>query len=232
MEVGIRVFRAPEDPETCNRFIEGHHRLLEIHFGIAKITSADSKWVDHENTYVIVAESADRQKIFGGARVQVADGLLQLPIQTAIGKYDPSIHKMVENGVSEICGLWNSTEVAGFGIGSIFLGRAAVVVGHQLNVSKLFLLCAPITARLGKRVGAVVETSLGNKGNFFYPKDGFIATAMSINDCETLVHADDKERNRIFDLYENPKQFAVERGPRGDLSVNYELQLCKHIKHV
>ena len=226
MEVVIRAFKATEDPETCLKFIEGHKRLLELHFGIAKITSSETAWMHHDNTVVIVAESKDREKIYGGARVQVADGKLQLPIETAISKYDPRIHELAYNGTSEICGLWNSIEVAGFGIGSIFMARVGVVVAMQLNVEKIFFLCAPVTVRIGKRIGGLIETSLGDKGNFFYPKDDFVATAMVINDSKTLVNADEKERKKIFELFENPEQSRItETGPKGELLVDYLLKV-------
>src|SRR2546428_1855975 len=129
--IRIRVFRAPNDPETCARFVEGHHRLLEIHYGIAKITSGGAEWTAHTNTIVIVAENIEGTKVFGGARVQVADNQVPLPIETAIGKYDNKIHTMINVGSAEICGLWNSMEVAGLGIGSVFMARVGIAVCDQ-----------------------------------------------------------------------------------------------------
>src|SRR5690606_25149882 len=99
-----------------------------------------------------------------------------------------------------------------------------VVVAMQLNVEKIFFLCAPVTVRIGKRIGGVVETSLGDKGDFFYPKDDFVATAMIINDPKTLVHADEKERKKILELFETPIQHCItETGPKGELLVDYLL---------
>ncbi|WP_346236075.1 hypothetical protein ABDK00_017305 [Niabella insulamsoli] len=226
MEIAIRAFKAISDEETCLKFIDGHRRLLEFHFGVAKITSSNNSWMHHENTYVVVAESLDRSKVFGGARVQVADGKLPLPIEAAVGKYDPKIHEQATPGSSEICGLWNSREVAGMGIGSIFMARVGVVMAMQLNVEKIFFLCAPVTVRIGRRIGGLIETTLGNKGEFFYPKDDFVATAMVINDCQTLVSADEKERAKIFELFDNPiQQRVVETGPKGDMLVDYLLKI-------
>lgn len=225
MEIVIRAFRATDDSDRCLKFIEGHRRLLEAHFGIAKITSADVGWMHHENTYVIVAEDIESSRIYGGARVQVADGKLPLPIETAVGKYDPQIHAIAKPGTSEICGLWNSMEVAGWGIGSIFMARVGVAVALQVHVERIFFLCAPVTVRIGKRIGGVVEKSVGREGTFFYPKDDFVATAMVIDQCNVLPNADPKERDRIFDLYRNPVQQAMETGPKGQLFVDYQLKL-------
>ncbi len=227
----IRAFRAPDDRETCEKFIDGHRRLLEIHFGIAKVTSSSVDWMDHEGTYVIVAESMDKQKVFGGARVQIADGKLQLPIETAIGKYDPSVHELAKPNTCEICGLWNSMEVAGLGIGSIFMARVGVVVAMQLPIDSIFFLCAPVTVRIGKRIGGIVETSLGDKGTFFYPKDDFVATSMIIKDIHNLSEAEEKERSRIFDLYNNPIQQATEVGPKGSMEIDYQLKINANIEN-
>ena len=48
---------------------------------------------------------------------------------------------------------------------------------------------------------------------------------MVINDCKTLVHADEKERKRILDLYNNPVQRVMEAGPKGELLVDYLLKI-------
>jgi hypothetical protein len=78
---------------------------------------------------------------------------------------------------------------------------------------------------MGKRVGAVVEESLGNKGIFFYPKDDFVATAMAILDVDKLVHAEENERNNIFELRKNPNQIKKEKGPKGEFDVMYQLEI-------
>lgn len=224
--ITVRAFRAPDDPEACLRFYNGHLRLLEIYFGIAKITSGSADWMNHENSIVIIVEDETRTKTYGGARVQLADGVLPLPIETAIGKYDPKIYSYVHPGSSaEICAMWNSKEVAGMGIGSQVLARAGVVLAAQLPIDNFHVLCAPITTRIGKRVGFIIDESLGDKGTFFYPKDDFVATAMVINDVNSLEHADPKERELIYDLREHLVQTKTEVGPKGSYEVSYNLEI-------
>jgi hypothetical protein len=223
--ITVRAFRAPDDPEACLRFYNGHLRLLEIYFGIAKITSGSADWMNHENSIVIIVEDETRTKTYGGARVQLADGVMPLPIETAIGKYDPKIYDYVRPGSAEICAMWNSKEVAGMGIGSQVLARAGVVLAAQLPIDNFHVLCAPITTRIGKRVGFVIDESLGDKGTFFYPKDDFVATAMVINDVNRLEFADPKERELIYDLRENLVQTKTEVGPKGSYEVSYHLEI-------
>jgi hypothetical protein len=223
--IKIRAFRAIDDKEACMKFIEGHSRLLEIHFGVAKITSSNNDWINSENTIVIIVEEESGEKVYGGARVQMVDGKFKLPIEHALGHYDPKIFEFVKHGCAEICGMWNSIEVAGMGIGSLILCRVSVSIVNQLPIDKIYVLCAPVTTRMGKRVGAVVEESLGNKGFFFYPKDDFVATAMAILDVDKLVHAEENERNNIFELRKNPNQIKKEKGPKGEFDVMYQLEI-------
>lgn len=227
--IQIRTFKAPDDPEACEKFIVGHKKLLEI-FGITKITSNRQDWVDDENTIVILVEDKETKTVYGGARLQVVSGKYSLPIETALGKYDSSIHEMVKadfhaGGASELCGLWNSREVAGMGIGSYILCRVGASIASQLALGSIFVLCAPITVRMGKRVGAIVENTLGNEGLFYYPKDDLIATAMRLRDINDLSHADKSEQEKILSLRENPHQLIMERGPRGTFEVEYNLKI-------
>ena len=57
--VRFRAFRAIDEPESCERFIIGHRRVLEI-YDIKMITSNKALWTSHENTYVILVESHGR----------------------------------------------------------------------------------------------------------------------------------------------------------------------------
>jgi len=227
--IQIRTFKAPDDPEACEKFIVGHKKLLEI-FGITKITSNRQDWVDDENTIVILVEDKETKVVYGGARLQMVSGKYSLPIETALGKYDAEIYKMVQadhlaGGASELCGLWNSREVAGMGIGSYILCRVGASIASQLPLGSIFVLCAPITVRMGKRVGAVVENTLGNEGLFYYPKDDLIATAMRLRDINDLSFADVSEQEKILSLRENPHQLIMERGPRGTFEVEYKLKI-------
>lgn len=229
--IKIRAFRAIDDQEACLKFIEGHRRLLEIHFGVAKVTSTNVDWVKSEHTIVIIVENETGDKVYGGARVQMVDGEIPLPIEHALGHYDPKIFDVVKPGCAEICGMWNSMEVAGMGIGSLILCRVSVAIVNQLPVDKIYMLCAPVTTRMGKRVGAVIEDSLGDKGIFFYPKDDFVATAMAILDVDDLVHAEEKERLNILELRNKPNQLKIEKGPKGEFEVMYQLEIPNLTEH-
>ena len=225
----FRVFRATDDIESCKKYVEGHVRVLKI-FGITMITSAKAEWFDDPDTYIILVQSEDGEKLYGGARVQVAGGKFQLPIETALSKFDNSIHSLVKElaieGTGELCGLWNSREVAGLGIGSIFLGRVGVAIATQLKLKTLFALCAPATVKNCLNVGFLIENRLGDDGTFYYPKEDLVATAVLLNDIDTLSSADQGERDKIFELRQDPELKKIEQGPRDKvLDIDFHLTI-------
>jgi len=228
MVAKIRAYKSTEDTETCYRYIDEHRKVLEA-YGVKQVTSASHDWLNDENTYVIIVESEDGEKIYGGGRIQVRTEKMKMPMEGAIAKKDERIYGYVDNlkerKIAEFCGLFNSKEVAGYGIGSIFLGRIGVAITSQVGVEHLLALCSPPTLRQCLRIGFEIIRDLGNNGTFYYPKEGLIATAIIVNDLGCLPHAHEEERERIFNLREKPVQFAVEKGPKGEIALHYDLDM-------
>jgi tetrahydromethanopterin S-methyltransferase subunit B len=228
MVIKIRVFRASEDEESSHLFVEGHRKVLDA-YGVTKVTSNKENWIGDPNTYVIVAETKDSSRILGGARVQVRSQEIKMPMEDAIAKIDPQINHYVDAignyKVAELCGLFNSKEVAGYGIGSIFLGRVGMVVASQIGIDKLMALCSPATLRNCFRVGFEILRELGLNGKFYYPKEGLIATALILNDIVNLPAANPEEREKIFNLRQNPNCTILETGPKGELEINYKTNI-------
>lgn len=226
--VRLRVFRAIDDPKTCLLFIKGHEHVL-TNIGVEKVTSSKDEWMFNPAAFVLTVESLDGEKVYGGARVHVAGGSEPLPIEQATTKMDLKVHALVRQyaarGTGEICGLWNSREIAGYGIGSIFLTRAAVAISSQIRLSSLFALCAPYTVKMAELVGYNIDVSIGNNGTFYYPKLDLLATAMILQDVDTLNSADDENRNAIFALRENLNLIRVENLRRKEIEIHYELEV-------
>jgi hypothetical protein len=231
--IRIRAYRAIDDTATCEKFVEGHMKILKA-FGITMITSANVEWFQDPDTYVIVAEDPDNGKVLGGARVQKAGGLYPLPIEKAVKEHDDSIHEVVQEyskeGTAELCGLWNSREIAGMGIGSVFLTRTAVCIAPQIGLKSMFALCAAYTVQMAQKAGYRIATFLGNNGTFYYPKEDLVATAMLLHDASDLSTADPKERDEILSLRENPLQVKSEEGRRGaTFELLYDLQIKRPV---
>lgn len=234
-EVRIRAFRAVDDSETCLKFIWGHQKVLENH-GIYNVTSSVVEWMYSPSVFVIVVESLDRTKLYGGARVHAADGKYPLPIEVATGEMDPRVYEYIkfyaQNGTGELCGLWNSIEVAGLGIGSYFPSRAAIVIIEQLGFDSLFSLCSPATLRFNQWIGSRPFTKVGNAGTFYYPKLDLLATAVFLEDPHTLSNAHPREREKMLWLRNNLRCLNEEKSPFKNIvvKVHYELDIAGLIK--
>ena len=228
MKVKIRVVRAVSDREATERYIDGHFRVLETH-GVTKVTSADRSWVKNPHVYLLLVELGESGRLVGGGRIQLRSEGYPLPLESAIYEKDASIAGFVSQfedlEVAEYCGLWNSKEVAGYGIGSIYLIRLGVALASFLNLKNLLAFCSPVIVPKAASVGFEIVYSLGMEGKFFYPKEGLIATIMEIKDVHNLPLATDKEKELVFDLRNNPVQFQKDSSRRGELEIFYDLAI-------
>ena len=225
----IKAFRAAEKHEECLKYADGHLKVLK-NVGVTQVTSAKLEWIDNPNVYVISVENKVDGKILGGARVHVKDSSHRLPIEDAVYELDESIFDRVlkdsiDGGTGELCGLWNSREVAGLGLGSMYLTRAGVAITSQLCLKSLYGLAASYTVKMSQKVGYEIITSLGKNGTFYYPKTDFLAYAIKIFDPETLSKAEKEDRDYIFELRNNLTQTRIEDGRMGKLCINFELKI-------
>jgi hypothetical protein len=226
--IRIRAFKVTDDPEACLRYIKGHHLVLES-YGVTKVTSLNADWIDDPFTYAIIVESEDGKKVFGGGRIQIKSEALKMPLEDAIAVLDDKIYDYTNMlgvyNVAEFCGLWNSKEIAGYGIGSIYMGRVGVAIASQLAIRNLMALCSPGTLKNCLKVGFEVVHELGNNGTFYYPKEDLTATALLINDLQGIPSALPSERVSIDAIRNNLTGTAVEHGPKGTMEFVYDLQV-------
>ncbi|MDB5117581.1 MAG: hypothetical protein JWQ79_3073 [Mucilaginibacter sp.] len=227
-EVRLRAFRAIDEPETCALFIEGHTHVLTS-IGVTKVSYSKNEWVNNPAAFVMVVESLNRDRVYGGARVHVSGGTEPLPIEQATASIDKGIYELVwryaQNGTGELCGLWNSREIAGYGVGSIFLIRAAVAISYQIGIQSLFALCAPYTVKPVEAVGMQLESSIGNDGTFYYPKLDLVATTMLLKDVPELSTAHEAEKEAIYKIRENLNTVRVEELRGKKITIHYETQI-------
>lgn len=230
-EIRIRAFRAIDDRETCVKYILGHQKVLENH-GIQNVTSSVAEWMFNPAVFVIVVESLDKSKLYGGARVHAADGKTMLPIEVATGDMDNRVHEYVAlyaaGGTGELCGLWNSIEVAGLGIGSYFPSRVGIVIIEQLGFDTLFGLCSPATLRFNEWIGCRPFTQVGKNGTFYYPKLDLLATAVFLPDAHELSQSPPRERDKMLWLRNNLRCVHEEKSPFKNVvvTVHYEIEIA------
>ena len=184
-------------------FIDGHTHVLEI-FGITKITSAKADWVSNPDVYVITVSAEKNGNVLAGGRIHKANRKHPLPIETAVGSMENRIYTMVEErtdeGTGELCGLWNSWEIAGLGIGSMQLSTACVALAGLINLKTLFGLCAPATYRNSIRGGFRVIKEIGINGKFYYPKEDLTATSILIDDIPNLPSTYEPEKSTAMKM--------------------------------
>lgn len=211
------AFRAINDPDRCQKFIEGHRQVLES-IGVKKVTSANNTWVNNPDVIVVIVESDEDGLIYGGARIHRANAGYPLPMVEAIEDLDSSIKDVIEKdidaGTGEICGMWNSRKITGLGIGAIFMSKACLALTPKLNLTSLYALFAPVTVKLGLEMGYEILTQVGNNGTFYYPKLDLIATAMKMYDSENLPMTTQEHRDSIFKIRDNDT-LVIEENYRG-----------------
>lgn len=225
MKLIFRAFKATESRELCERYLQGHIQVL-VNYGITNITTNNKDWMDWDSVYCVIAEKEDGT-VVGGVRTQIADGVNQLPVERAIGKMDPKIHEIVksyqDDGVGELCALWNAKEVAGMGL-SIMLVRAGISTLNQIKCNTLMGICADYTLKMFRKVGFVVDNSLGDHGEFVYPNENYIARVLGILNAKDLSTAEEFDRKKMLDLRQNPVQICQETGAN-DITIEIEYLL-------
>jgi len=226
----IRVFRATQDPLSCELFADGQDGVLKD-FGIEKVTSSDRSWINDPNVYVFLVESKDGKEIFGGSRIHKKLGDHPLPVEDAVGYMDPKIYDLVAKdaplGAGELCGLWNTKKARGTGVSQALtkasIAKAGVTIANLIDINVLWVLCAPYTVKMVEKAGFKQIHDVGDNGVFPYPKDDLPATVLRLADADVLSSAEDKNRKEILDLRSKPQQNKIERGPKGELIIEYNL---------
>ena len=222
----FKAFRAIDDPASCLRFIEGHANVLKD-YGVTKVSSSNNIWMHNPYVYVVAVEDIQTGMMVSGVRIHIANEEYPLPIEAAVGVIDKKIFDVVdiyrENGVGEVCAMWNSRSIAGYGIGSLFLSRTAIAIAQQLKLNTLLALCSQVTIQPTLDKGFQVEESIGLKGRLRYPNIDFISTCAVLRDVENIPLALPEEKRFIFDLRKNFNSIRAENSPKGKIEIKYDL---------
>jgi len=231
LKLKFRAFQSSKDLALSQRYMVGHKQVL-ADYGITNITSNNNVWLEIPCVFGVVAENEEGELV-GGIRVQMADGVHPLPVENAVGYMDGRVHEVVKkylpNGVGELSALWNAKSVAGYGV-SVLLTRAGISLTNQIHCNTMVGICGDYTWQMFTNVGFVIDNSLGNNGEFFYPKEEFIARVLGILNSESLDTAAKEDKARMVSLRDHPKQFFQETGPKGIVEVEYDLFMPKYDK--
>ena len=224
----LKLYRSIEHRDICEEFIRGHEEVLRL-FGIKKLTSAKTTWLDNPASYMVVARDCQGEMV-GGIRIHIDQkGAEPLPLVPAIQEMDPNVVKFVEKhsekGTGEICGLWNSRKVKGLGV-SFSLMKSIITVSTQLKLSTILGLCSPYTLDWLQSVGFTKDNTLGKNGTFYYPKEDLIATTIIVRNTISLDDADEDVREEILNTRKSLVHTTKDEAQNGmEIITNYDLLL-------
>jgi hypothetical protein len=225
----IEAFQAVEHSEYSALFHNGHTGVL-TELGIKNLNSAQPSWMSDPNVFVLIAIDSDREVVAGLRihRFNSASG--SLPIIESIKEQDSriieAIHATLPEGTAEACGLWSAKKVFGKGLTPL-LCIAAIPVMAEVGLSNFFCFAAPYTEKMIKTNGLIEVTEVGDNGRLPYPTPEFISVVLKNPDIQSMEHADEFNRKRVFELMKEPVCTFFEDSPRGAIEVHYDLRLKK-----
>jgi len=228
-EVVLKILRASEDVVLCQAMVEGHKRVLHA-YGIKNISSFNTDWFGRDDVILIVAMSADGNKILAGTRLQSGDNPEDFPLYQAVGHMDeglkPWLSNLVKDGTMELNGMWNSIELAGMGLGVEWMVQSAMASMSILDLRNILALTSPVTRKMRDKMGWSIKDQFGDDGYFKYPNDKLLAS------IEQFVFPDDLPKSqkdvRVFldELWADPTGYVMNiKGPKGKLKVRFNISV-------
>ena len=228
-EVVLKILRASEDVVLCQAMVEGHKRVLHA-YGIKNISSFNTDWIGRDDVILIVAMSADGNKILGGTRLQSGDKPEDFPLYQAVGHMDeglkPWLSNLLKDGTMELNGMWNSIELAGMGLGVEWMVQSAMASMSLLDLRNILALTSPVTRKMRDKMGWSIKDQFGDDGYFKYPNDKLLAS------IEQFVFPDDLPKSqkdvRVFldELWADPTGYVMNiKGPKGKLKVRFNISV-------
>ncbi len=229
----IKAFIATRHPELCELYAKGHEKVLED-YGVPVVASADRSWFNNDDVIGIIVMNNEQTVAYGGAKIHMTNKRFPLPFESALEKIDSQVETLIpaerrDGFEGELCGLWNSKEVAGTGLSAIItkacVAKAGVVIANRLQLERLWVLCASYTTGLVIPFGFRPQLNVGEQGMFEYPTEDYIAVLMNLEDPRELSHADAAIRTGILSLRLNPQQKMNEQGKTGPIEISYDLDV-------
>lgn len=220
------AFKADEHHELCEEFAKGHLGVLKK-FGITNISTNNLHWMSHPGVWCVIAVESNSRKLIGGIRLQKVHHLTPLPLQVALQNYDANVGPLVMNqgeSSAEICALWISHEYARTGL-SKMLFWSAISICPQVDIFKLFTLCAKYTLPMVEGAGFSLIDKLGDNGLFDYPNSSYQARVLLQLDVLGLPGSHDSTRRMILKLRRNPQSTFISSPGNTNIVFNCNLLL-------
>lgn len=228
-EVVLKILRASEDVDLCQAMVEGHKRVLHA-YGIKNISSFNTDWIGREDVVLIVAMSADGNKVLGGTRLQSGLKPEDFPLYQAVGSMDeklkPWLTSLIKDGTMELNGMWNSIELAGLGLGVEWMVQSAMASMSMLDLRNILALTSPVTRRMRDKMGWSIQDQFGDEGYFKYPNEKLKASIEHFVFPDDLPKSQKEVRMFLEELWADPTGYVMNvKGPKGKVSVRFNIAL-------
>ena len=228
-EVVLKILRASEDVVLCQAMVEGHKRVLHA-YGIKNISSFNTDWIGRDDVILIVAMSADGNKILAGTRLQSGDNPEDFPLYQAVGHMDeglkPWLSTLLKDGTMELNGMWNSIELAGMGLGVEWMVQSAMASMSILDLRNILALTSPVTRKLRDKMGWSIKDQFGDDGYFKYPNDKLLASIEQFIFPDDLPKSQKEVRVFLDELWADPTGYVMNiKGPKGKLKVSFNISV-------
>jgi len=228
-EVVLKILRASEDVVLCQAMVEGHKRVLHA-YGIKNISSFNTDWMGRDDVILIVAMSADGNKILAGTRLQSGDKPEDLPLYQAVGHMDeglkPWLATLLKDQTMELNGMWNSIELAGMGLGVEWMVQSAMASMSILDLRNILALTSPVTRKMRDKMGWSIKDQFGDDGYFKYPNDKLLASIEQFIFQDDLPKSQKEVRVFLDELWADPTGYVMNiKGPKGKLKVSFNISV-------
>jgi hypothetical protein len=188
---------------------------------IARAVSPD----DH--TWAVLLEDEDSGEPLGGLRVQRRSDLVELPIERALARVDARARAWVDSlaplGVGELCGLWYSPDLRGYGLGAR-LTCMGIALASAARTRTLLGLCDARSVDENLRLGFRLDLTLASNGRFEHPRPGLVAHVLRLDDAYELPAAPPEIRAAVHDYRSRPRGREVLGAGERQLELHRELE--------
>ncbi len=227
LRVTVKGYSAPQAVGNCARNAQLHAQVLE-RYDIKNITSAKQGWWHNRQTSVLLLENAATAEPLGAIRLQRFGNGHPLPIESALGDVDRRVHAWVASfasgGVGELCGLWCSPKLRGFGMGAV-LTRMGLALASQVKAKTILGLCDTRNVASNLSFGFARDPSLASQGTLDYPRPGLVAHVLRVPDALGMGSASAQNRLEIERYRSRPVGREHFEGPLGALELTWDLRL-------
>lgn len=223
----LSLHRACDDFSLCENFVLGHRQLLSVND--VDLGPIDTSWFNSTNVYLLVVKRAGLDEILGGSKLVIYDNNGNLPLLKLLNDDYPELvdylNEYSDKGLVEISGLWNSRSVAGLGLGSEQLIRTSIAICGLLEIATVVTFCSPFVTRFAELYGFSPLSKFGMNGSIPFPDERWMSTINILSDPHIMSRAEDKEREIIFNLREEPNQTRKFNSRGKEITIKFELKL-------